>query len=118
MSETDEELLEVFQDIRRWVKLIGLEDAREKVHEAILDSDDQTEEDNKIIFHLTDGTRGAKTIAEYVSVSYQTVSNRRQAWAKVGLMEKPAPNEPYRKLITLEEAGIEVPDIPDEPEED
>lgn len=112
MSENDD-IVQVLQDIRRWVKLIGLEDAREKVHEAVLDEDDNTKRENKIIFYLTDGERGSANIAQYVSVSYDTVSRRRQEWAKFGLMEKPAANKPYRKLITLEEAGIDIPDIPE-----
>lgn len=111
MSE-DDELLDVLHDIRRWVKLIGMEDAREKVHEAIEDSDEDKERENKIIFHLTDGSSGARAIAEYVSMSDFTVNSRQSDWAKMGLLEKSGDNDPYRKLITLEEAGIDVPDIP------
>lgn len=118
MSDVDEELITVLQDIRRWVKLIGLEDAREKVHEAISHSDDVKEVENKIMFHLTDGNRSTKEIEDYVSVTYKTVSERQQEWAKAGLMEKPAPNLPYRKLVSLEEAGINVPDIPEAAEDD
>lgn len=118
MSDEDEELLEVLHDIRRWLKVSGLEDAREKVNEAIADSDDEKEKENKIIFHLTNGERGAARIAEYVSVSHFTVNSRHSDWAKMGLLEKPGENEPYRKLITLEEAGIDVPEVPDVSEED
>lgn len=117
MSEENDELIEVLQDIRRWVKVIGLKTARESVHDAVSHADEEKEEDNKIIFHLTDGERSTKDIEKYVSVTYKTVSDRQQEWAKAGLMEKPAPNQPYRKLISLEEAGIEIPAIPDEPEE-
>lgn len=117
MSEKDAEMLAVLKDIRRWVKLTGLEDAREKVHEAISDPDTEKEQENKIIFHLTDGERGNRGIAEHVSVSSSTVGNRRSEWAKMGLLEQPGPGEPYQKLITLEEAGIEVPEVP-EPEGD
>lgn len=118
MNEGDEEILKVLHDIRRWLKLSGLEDAREKVRKAVADPDEDKEKENKIIFHLTDGERGASRISEYVSVSHFTVNSRHSDWAKMGLLEKPGENEPYRKLITLEEAGVDVPEIPGGPDED
>lgn len=110
MSDTSEDTVEVLKDIRRWIKLIGLKEIREDVQEAVTHDDDEKEEDNKIIFHLTDGERSTKDIEKYVSVTYNTVSERQQEWAKAGLMEKSAENQPYKKLVTLEEAGLEVPD--------
>lgn len=110
MNDSDE-VVEVLEDIRRWVKLIGLEDARANLREAIAADDDQKEKDNRIIFHLTNGERSTKDIEKFVNVTYKTVSDRQQEWAKAGLMEKPARNQPYRKLITLEEAGLGKPDI-------
>lgn len=117
MSENDE-LVTVLKDIRRWVKLIGLEDAREKVNTAVTHDDDAVERENKIIYNLTNGESSTRSISEYVSVSKDTVNNRQQDWAKLGLVEKAGPNEPYQKLITLEEAGLDVPDIPDTGEEE
>lgn len=110
MSEGSDDTVKVLKDIRRWIKLIGLEEIREGVQEAVSDDDDKKEGENKIMFHLSDGSKSTKDIEEYVSVSYKTVSERQQKWARMGLMEKPAENQPYRKLVTLEEAGIEVPD--------
>lgn len=36
----------------------------------------------------------------------------------MGLIERDAPNSSYRHVISLEEAGIEVPPIPDPEEEE
>lgn len=113
MNEAEHEMVDILKDIRRWVKILGLEVAHSKAHSAISDEDEDTEKDNKIIFHLSDGEMSSRDIAKYVSVSYRTVANRQTRWALDGLMEKPNPNESYRKLITLEEAGIGVPDIPE-----
>lgn len=113
MGEDSEEMIEILKDIRRWAKIIGLEDAREKVQKAVSHQDDEKERENKIIYYLSDGSNNTRTIEKFVSVSHVTVTNRQQKWAQSGLMEKPGSNKPYRKLITLEEAGIKVPDIPD-----
>lgn len=113
-----EEELQVLKDIRRWLKLSTISDARVRLEEAVSADSDEVEEENKIIFHLTDGSRGANTISEYVSVSHDTVNSRQSAWAEMGLLEKPGPTSPYRKLLTLEEAGFDIPDIPDLDDDD
>lgn len=113
MNSQDEDTVEVLKDVRRWLKFANLEEARSKVHEAVSDEDDENERENKIIYHLSDGEHSQHDIADLVSVSQKTVSRRQTKWANMGLLEKPAPNIPYRQLITLEEVGLGVPDIPE-----
>lgn len=113
MSNGSDNLVEVLKDIRRWIKFSNLGDARSKLYEAILEEDNQKEKENKIIFYLSNGERSGYDIAEFVSVTPRTVSNRQKEWAEMGLMEKLGPSRPYRKLISLEEVGLGVPDIPE-----
>lgn len=107
------ETISVLNDILKWVKIIGLQQAQDVMRDALSDSDGDTANQLRIIYHLTDGQHSASDIANHVSVSSRTVSRRQQQWAKMGLVEKENQVSPYRHLITLEEAGLEVPDIPD-----
>lgn len=116
MSE-DDDLLIVLKDIRRWVKLLGLEEARSKLRAALEDDDTNKETENQIIYHLTNGENSSREIAKFVSVGRRTVSNRHDQWAKEGLVEKVVESGFYQKLIALEEAGISTPEIREKEEE-
>lgn len=107
----DSEALSVLDEIRRWVRIIGIQEAREVLEDALSDEIEKKEEELRIIYHLTNGENSTRHIASHVSVSRMTVSNRQRQWAKMGLVEKSSPNSPYQHVISLEEAGMEVPEI-------
>lgn len=102
----------LLEEIERWVKIIGIQEARDVLRNALSDRGDIPEEELRIIYHLTNGENSQSDIESHVSASSSTISNKQQLWASMGLIEKDQPNSPYKHLITLEEAGIEVPSIP------
>lgn len=103
----------ILKDIRRWVKIIGIQEAKDVMLDALSDNDPDEQEELRVIYHLTDGDTSTRSIASHVSVGKDAISSRQQRWAKMGLVEKEHANAPYKHIISLEEAGIDVPEIPD-----
>lgn len=116
-SEEFDEAVEVLKDIRRWVKIIGIQEAKGVLEDFLTSEDEDEQRELRIMYHLTDGEHSTSEIADYVSVSGRTVSRRQNEWARAGLVEREVSNEPYEHIISLVEAGLDVPDIP-EPEAD
>ena len=114
MTEDTDEIL---RDIRRWVKIIGIQQAKPALLEALSSDDDEEERDLRIAYHLTDGEHGTRDIAERISYSRYWIMSRYEEWSNLGVIEREGPSSPYHHIVSLEEAGIEVPEIPD-PEED
>lgn len=116
-SENLEEAVEVLKDIRRWVKIIGIQEAKGVLEEFLTSEDKDEQQELRIIYHLTDGEHSIREIAQHISSSRGTVRRRQNEWARAGLVEREGSYEPYEHVISLVEAGLEVPDIP-EPEID
>lgn len=114
MTEDTDDIL---RDIRRWVKIIGIQEAKSVMDSALSAEDPDDQEELRIIYHLSDGDHATRDIAKHVSVGRQAVSNRQSSWSKMGLLEKEHSRAPYEHVISLEEAGLEVPDIPEPDEE-
>ena len=113
----DEEVKETLNNIERWMKIIGIQQTRPLLMEMLSSEDPEEEKNLRIIYHLSNGENSTRDIADRVSVGKTAVSRRQKRWAKIGLVEKEHSRAPYQHVISLEEAGIPVPDIPD-PEAD
>lgn len=112
------ETVEILNDIKKWVRIIGIQQAKDLLDSAMSVNDSTSEEEHKIIYHLTDGNHGTRDIANHVPVGKDTVSNIQRMWSDMGLVEKDKQNQPYSKLIGLNEAGMEIPDIPETEKDD
>ena len=108
---------DILRDIRRWVKVIGIQEAKAVMDDALSAEDSGDQEELRIIYHLSNGENSTRHIAEHVSVGKDAISTRQKSWAKMGLLEKEHSRASYEHVISLEEAGIEIPEIP-EPEEE
>lgn len=108
-----DEVIEVLQDIRRWLKIIGLQEAKPLLTDALSSEDEEEQKELRIIYHLTDGEHSTRDIASRISYSRFYISSRYSEWSNMGLIERDSPNSSYHHIVSLEEAGIEVPDIPD-----
>jgi DNA-binding MarR family transcriptional regulator len=97
--------------------VIGIQEAKSVIDDALSAEDPEDQEELRIIYHLSDGENSTRDIAEHVSVKKDAISARQKSWAKMGLLEKEHSRAPYKNVISLEEAGLEVPQIP-EPEEE
>ena len=114
MTEDTDDIL---RGIRRWVKVIGIQEAKAVMDDALSAEDSGDQEELRIIYHLSNGENSTRDIAEHVSVGKDAISTRQKSWAKMGLLEKEHSRASYEHVISLEEAGIEIPKIP-EPEEE
>lgn len=114
MTEDTDDLL---RDIRRWVKIIGIQEARSIMIEALSAEDSQNQGNLRLIYHLSDGEHSTRDIHEVVSFGRNKIMSKQKQWARMGLLEKEHSRAPYEQVISLEEAGLEVPEIP-EPEEE
>ncbi|WP_327053160.1 hypothetical protein [Halomicrococcus gelatinilyticus] len=114
MTEDTDDIL---RDIRRWVKIIGIQEAKPALVESLSSDDEEEERDLRITYHLTDGEHSTRDISERISYSRYWISSRYDEWSNMGVIERDGSNSPYEHIISLEEAGIEIPEIPD-PEED
>ena len=112
-----EDELDTLEEMLKWLKFLGRQEARDVIDRALSYEDDEKERAAKIAYQLTNGMNSTKDIDPYISFSYKWVSNRQQEWATQGLVEKPAPNAPYEHILTLDELGIDYPEIPEDPDE-
>lgn len=111
MSEGQTEILE---EMLNWIRFMGMNEARDVIDGALSYEDNQEKERSaRIAYELTDGTNSTYDIAEHIDFSHQWVSDRQMEWAKLGIVEKSAENQPYEHLASLTELGIYCPDIPE-----
>jgi len=105
---------DILEEMLNWVRFIGMNEAREVIDNALSYEDNEKKEQNaRIAYELTDGTNSTYDIADHIDFSYQWVSERQMEWAKLGIVEKSAENQPYEHISSLTELGIYCPDIPD-----
>lgn len=114
MTEDTDDIL---RDIRRWVKIIGIQEAKSIMDDALSAENPEEEEQLRLVYHLTDGEHSTRDIYDYAGFGRNKIIDLQKSWGKMGLLEKEHSRAPYEHIISLEEAGLEVPEIP-EPEEE
>ena len=107
---TDKEsnkILEYLEEITKWLSFLG----KREVKMLILDN--LTDDRQLLIYHNSDGNKGSKELASYLKASDVTISGYWDEWAKIGIIKKIKAGRGSRgkKIFTLEELGIEIPDI-------
>lgn len=107
-----EDANEILMDIRRWLKIIGIQEAKPVIRDALSDEDEEVQRALRITYHLTDGEHSTRDIAEYIQFAYGWVATRQGEWSNMGLVERDNSSSSYRHLIGLEEVGLEVPELP------
>jgi len=110
---------EILEEMLNWIRFIGMNEARDVIDDALSYEDDEEKERSaRIAYELTDGTNSTYDMADYIDFSYQWVSDRQMQWAKLGIVEKGAENQPYEHIASLTELGIYCPTIPESVEEE
>lgn len=104
---------EILRDIRRWLKIIGIQEAKPVIRDALSDEDEEVQRALRITYHLTNGEHSTRDIAEYIQYEYGWVATRQGEWSNMGLVERDSPNASYQHIIGLEEIGLEVPELPE-----
>jgi len=67
-----------------------------------------TKPGDRLVYHLSDGTRSGLIVAQESGVSPPVVSGLQSKWTKMGLMRKE--QKGYRKQFDLEDFDMEIPD--------
>lgn len=114
----EEDLVDVLKDVRRWVKILGLQEAKPILQDLLTHEDESRQRDLRIVYHLTNGGNGQHDIADKISFSRSWVKNRHREWSNMGLIERTGPQNQYRHIISLEQAGMDVPEPRENEEED
>ena len=103
--DNDQEIKNILKEILKWTKFEGMQKVKQ-VLEATLDTDAK-----KLIYELSDG-RPSPAIARIASVSDQTVRNYWKEWAVLEIVEvHPDYKKRYRRVFSLKEVGIKVPEV-------
>lgn len=106
MSVGEEQTL-LLREILKWIRFMGMRE----VKNALLNALDT--EQKRLVYHLSDGSRGVVEIAKLLGIGSTTVFNMWQAWLRLGLGE----NIPvkggsrFKRSFDLEDFGIEVPNL-------
>ena len=108
MLDKEDNIVELLEEILLWTKYDFLE-IKQKMIEH-LDTDDK-----KIVYQLSDGKRSSYDIAEFITASRRSISNWWQRWFELGLVKQTEKYEGrYKRLVSLTEMGIPIPEIPEE----
>ena len=101
----DQEIKDILREILKWTKFEGMQKVKQ-VLEASLDNDVK-----KLIYELSDG-KSSPEIARIAEVDQSTVRDYWKKWAVPGIVEiHPNYKKRYRRLFSLSEVGIEVPEV-------
>jgi hypothetical protein len=106
MSANESEQTRILREILKWIRFAGIKEVK-----AILLSNLDTEQ-KKLVYHLSDGTRGTVEVAKTANVgSTKTIFDMWQAWLKQGLGESiPVKGgSRFKRSFDLEDFGIAVP---------
>lgn len=104
MSEEFAELSDDIAEIKKWVKIQGLETLG-----RILDN---FSDEDLVIYENTDGDKTQEEIAEAAGVGSSTVGRRHQEWLDLGIVEKEG--RKYSNIAPLAALGLEEPELEEE----
>jgi len=108
MSNEKSEQTILLREILKWIKFAGMKEVKSTLV-SVLDN-----EQKRVVYHLSDGTRGIVEIAKLVGIgSTSTVFDMWQTWLKLSLGESiPVKGgSRFKRSFDLEDFGIEVPKI-------
>lgn len=104
-NEKKDKIIELLKEMLKWSKFEGMEKVR-TVMDLELDNDIKI-----LIYHLSDGESSPK-IAKKIKLDPSTIRDYWKRWAKRGIMEiHPDYKRRYRKVFSLGEVGIEIPEL-------
>ena len=101
----DQEIKDILKEILKWTKFEGMQKVKQ-ILETTLDNDTK-----KLIYELSDG-RSSPKIAKIVGVDSSAVRDYWNDWAVLGITEiHPDYKKRYRRVFSLKEVGVEVPEV-------
>jgi len=97
-----DESTKILQEILRWVKFQNLPTLKTILTDTLITNEE------KLIYEYADGEISSRKLGAFVGMNKDVLLRRWNAWAKLGIIEKiDAGQTKYKKIISLEEVGIE-----------
>lgn len=108
-------LSEKLDELIFWTKFSVLPTFSALLKDALRDDTD------KLVYELSDGNRSTREIARLISkggrkITHVTVANMWQKWSLMNLVMPARRRGRYRRVVSLESMGIEVPKVEERPE--
>lgn len=114
MGEKDDEILKTLKEILKWIRFSG----SQHVKEVLISSIQSDDVEKILIYHLTDGTRSSRQIADIAKINYQRVTRNWSQWARLGIIESVGTvaggGQRYKKSFDLEDFGYKIPPFQNE----
>jgi len=112
-TSKDDQIIQLLGELVRWTKVTSIPHVKRLLDEILQSSEE------KVAYQNSDGKRTQVEIAKIAKVSQMTVSNYGKKWIKNGIAKAMATTKGQRavRLFSLEDFGIEVPQIVEKPKE-
>lgn len=107
---SDKELLEKLDELIFWTKLSAMPNIRKVIVDNLRSDID------KLVYQLSDENRSTREIADIITrggrnISHVTVMNMWKKWAILDMVMPSGRRGRYRRIVSLESIGIEIPPL-------
>jgi len=107
---SEEALIERLDELIFWTKLSAMPTIRKTIVDNLRSDID------KLVYHFSDGNRSTREITSIITrggrrVTHVTVSNMWRKWAILNLVMPARRRGRYRRIVSLESLGIEIPQL-------
>jgi hypothetical protein len=106
VEDKQNKIIEILIEMLKWIKVTSIPHVKKLLME-LLSSDEE-----KVAYHYSDG-RASQEVSQLAGVSYVTITKWWKNWIRAGIAEAISVKggERARRIFSLEEFGIEVPQI-------
>jgi hypothetical protein len=106
-EQTLVEIAGTLKELLKWSRFAGMQQLRNVLSQTL------KTDTEKLIYEFSDGTKGAREVAGAARLgSHATVLTYWKKWSKVGIVEpSPTHHGRYQRICSLEEVGLEVPQM-------
>ena len=103
-------LIEKLDELILWTKFSAMPTLRKTIVDYLRSDID------KLVYELSDGSRSTRDIAQMISsggrdISHVTIANMWRKWSILNIVMPAQRKGRYRRLVSLESIGIEVPQL-------
>jgi hypothetical protein len=107
---SEEALIERLDELIFWTRLSAMPTIRKTIVDNLRSDID------KLVYHFSDGNASTREIASIITrggrrVTHVTVSNMWRKWAILNMVMPAQRRGRYRRIVSLESLGIEIPQL-------
>lgn len=100
------QLVRTAQENQQWMRFLSLTKFREVVHEMFEDAEDW----ELALYESLDGEKTTRELASKMPKSRLTILRRLDRWKRQGIVTQTIGGQ-YRRLASLEDAGLDIPEV-------